>query len=160
MSDDTEKGTDQTQETGGGKLPITASTKSAIVSAIHNLDKNDPKHYNKNGEPRIEALTEMCGFKVTRADVVEVWGEEGEGDTQSEEGQAPPIDLAWERQRTEIARQIYRGPESEPIKCLKMFEFLMTGSRNSALKLILDDWRTSRNEAIEIDKRLRARGQH
>lgn len=142
------------------KAPMDASAKSAIVSAIHNLDKNDPKHYNKRGEPRVEALTEMCGFKVTRAEVVEVWGAQDDGDDQGGEDSKAPVDLVKDRQRTEAARQIDRGPESDPIKCLKMFEVLMVGSRNAVLKLILNEWRTSSREAIEIDKRLRARGQY
>ena len=156
MSDDP-RATDTEAST---KAPIDASAKSAIVSAIHNLDKNDPEHYNKRGQPRVEALTEMCGFKVTRADVVEVWGDQGEGDGQDGGGSKAPVDLAFERQRTEVARQIYQGPESEPIKCLKMFEFLMTGSRNAVLKLLLSQWRLDSKQAIEIDERLRARGQH
>ena len=153
----TDKEKDDTALEPTTKAPMVASAKSAIVSAIHNLDKNDPKHYNKRGEPRVEALTEMCGFKVTRAEVIEVWGDEG--DAQSEEGEAPPVDLAKQRQQSEFSRQLALGPESEPVKCLKMFEFLMTGSRNSVLKLLLSQWRLDRNQAIEIDKRLRARGQ-
>ena len=150
MSDDqTDQATEPTT-----KAAIDASAKSAIVSAIHNLDKNDPKHYNKRGEPRVEALTEMCGFKVTRADVVEVWGDQDE-----EDSKAPPVDPVKLEQQSEFSRQLARGSESDPIKCMKMFEFLMGGSRNSVLKLLLSQWRLDRNQAIEIDKRLRARGQ-
>ena len=149
---------DTALEPTADKAPeLDASAKSAIVSAIHNLDKGDPKHYNKRGEPRVEALTEMCGFKVTRADVVEVWGERNDLETDES---APPVDPVKQEQQSEFSRQLALGPESDPIKCMKMFEFLMSGSRNAVLKLILNEWRTSRNEAIELDKRLRARGQY
>ncbi len=117
-----------------GKAPMDASAKSAIVSAIHNLDRNDPKHYNKRGEPRVEALTEMCGFKVTRAEVVQVWGEEGEPDT----GERVP----------------------SPVECLRLFERAMVGSRNSVLNQLLNHWQRDSKAALELAERLEKRGQY
>lgn len=130
----TDKEKDDTALEPTTKAPMDASAKSAIVSAIHNLDRNDPKHYNKRGEPRVEALTEMCGFKVTRAEVVEVWGAEGEPDT----GERVP----------------------SPVECLRLFERAMVGSRNSVLNQLLNHWQRDSKAALELAERLEQRGQY
>lgn len=139
MSDD--QATDPTIEPEATtKAPLSPGDKSAIVSAIHNLDKRNPEHYNKRGQPRVEVLTEMVGFKVTRADVVEVWGGDDAPTSQAPE---PDMDLA-----------------TDPIACLKLFEIAMQGSRNAILHQIYKDWLRQKAQAIELAERLKVRGQY
>ena len=124
-----------------GKELLDANSKSAIMSAIHNLDKNNPDHYTKDGAPRTEVLAAMCGFKVTRADVIEVWGD------QSEPTQASPAPS-----RTEI--------RDDPIACMELFEQAMAGSRNAVLHQLYNAWLRDKPQAIELAERLKVRGQY
>lgn len=125
------------------KAPLSPGDKSAIVSAIHNLDKKSPDHFTKEGHPRVDVLTEMVGFKVTRSDVVEVWGETQEGDAAGPTSQEEATDL-----------------RDDPIACLEQFEIAMQGSRNAILHQFYKAWLRDKPQAIELAGRLKIRGQY
>lgn len=130
----------QTDTHPDGLVSPDASAKSALVSAIHNLDKNNPDHFTKGGNPRVEMLTEMCGFKVTRADVIEVWGEQSE----------PTAPAPAQPSTT----------DNNPIKCLELFEVAMQGSRNAILHQFYKAWLREKPQAVELAERLKVRGQY
>lgn len=120
-------------------MTLEASEKSALVSAIYSLDQDNMEHFTKKGQPRTEALTEMLGFQITRADVEEVWGDPGEPDTEDEKAEVSV---------------------SPPIKVMLEFEQVMGKSRNAIFHQIYKHWMTSKSEALALDERLRKRGQY
>ena len=126
---------------------LDAQSKSAIVSCIHNLDKNNPAHFI-GGKPNPAVLSEMCGFEVLDSDVAELWGDQNEPTevTSSPAGGAADDD----------ASSSYEP--SPPIQAMREFERVMVGSRNPVLQQILREWQTGKGEACALDERLHKRG--
>lgn len=42
---------------------------SKIISAVQNLDHSDDDHWTEGGDPAVAAVKDICGFKVSRAEV-------------------------------------------------------------------------------------------
>lgn len=46
-----------------------AEREAKIISAVQGLDHTDDDHWTEGGDPLLEAVSEICGFRVRRAEV-------------------------------------------------------------------------------------------
>lgn len=58
---------------GGGDGGESVGEKISIRDALLTLRRDDESQWNKNGSPKVDVVSDICGYKVKKADVDESW---------------------------------------------------------------------------------------